>query len=210
MKLFPNGRDGWIGFLLFPFKVFVIVAPIIYHLLSLYVNGSWRSRYGAMEYEAGLILCVPILLLGALLQATACKHGESLKTLVFAGVAFLIIFYPVFYPPSKISFIVSAVLNLVLLYYSVLAFYRTKINGFLFLLLGFSISLISSVARIPILNGGRPDQFFGGNYGAYQDYIAILGLASLVAQLLWTIGIILIIRHFLQNFQIVVKPEESK
>jgi hypothetical protein len=51
---------------------------------------------------------------------------------------------------------------------------------------------------------------FGGNYGAYQDYITILALASLIAQLLWAAGIILIIRHFLKISSKASQPEASK
>jgi hypothetical protein len=199
MKLFPKGRDGWIGFLLFPFKTFVVAAPIVCHLLSLYVNGSWHSRYGADVLISGLVLCIPILLLGALLQAAACKRGESLKTLVFVGIAFLILFYPAFYPPPSNPSIVSDALNLVVLCYSAVAFHRTKLKGFLYLLLGCSLSMVSFIANMPVLIriANRP---FGNDIGAYQDYVTFFGLVSLAAQFLYAAGIILIIHHFLKNF----------
>jgi hypothetical protein len=120
----------------------------------------------------------------------------------------LILYYPAFYPSSNIPYILSAGLNLIVSCYSIAAFRRTKLKGFLFLFLGCFVPLVALIARMTLTGISRGN--FGGNYGAYQDYITILALASLVAQFLWAAGIILIIRHFLKFLSKESQLEASK
>jgi len=100
-----------------------------------------------------------------------------MKTLVFAGVAIFDYFLSVFYPPSKISFIVSCwggggARIQILVYCTIQSwrFIEPKLNWLFFIssCLGFSnFAQFPSVARIPILTTeARPDHFFGGKYGA--------------------------------------------
>ena len=206
MRILPLGKDEWINLLLLPFKTYVVAIPIVGHILSLIVQGSWRSRAVANLIQSGFFFCVPILLFGALLQATICKRGESLKTVCFAVWALLILFFPMFYPPFKYQAVLVIALNVVVLCYSLVAFLRTKQPGFILLLLG---CVISCFTRITSQIWNRPDTFFGGNYGAYQDFITIVQLASLAAQFLWAVGILLIIHQVLITYSTNPSPTKT-
>jgi hypothetical protein len=196
VKFLPKGRDEWVGLLLLPLKVYVVIAPVLGHLLSLHYNGRWFSRTASDLIAIGFLPCIPLLLLGALLQAAVCKRGQSLKTLVFVGFAFLILFFHALNPSSELKALVRILSQFVVMCGSILAFMRTKLKGFVLLAAGCAGSFAVQIFMIQSWN--RADRFLGGDYGAHQDFITIIGLVSIVAEVLTAVGIVLIIRNVLQ------------
>jgi hypothetical protein len=96
LRLLPVTSDEWAALLLFPFKVFVVVAlPFLWLSCSLVQLIEPRLRYARFPeaifvLSEGYALCLGILLFGALLQALFSHRGRSTQTLFvfFVGVAF--------------------------------------------------------------------------------------------------------------------------
>ena len=198
VKFLPKGRDQWIGFLLLPFKVCVVAAPILGHLLSLYYRGRWYSGTASNSTVIGLMLCIPFLLVGALIQAVVCKRGQSLKTVAFVAVAIVIVFFPALNPSSELKASVRILSQFVVMWGSILAFMRTKMKGFILLGAGCAGSFVVQVFMMQPWN--RSDRFLGGDLGAYQDFRMIVGLTSVVAEVLTAVGMVLIIRSVLKMY----------
>lgn len=88
MKICPTTSDDWFAFFLFPFKVYVVVAiPFVWSFLA--VNSLFSVAPGRM-LQFGVyiltcecyILCLLVLLTGALLQALFSKRGYSAQTIL--------------------------------------------------------------------------------------------------------------------------------
>ena len=97
VRTFPATSDEWTAFLLFPFKVFVLAAlPFLWVSGFLVRLAEPRLRYARFPeamfaISEGYVLCLGMLLLGALLQALFSRRGRSTQTVfVFlVGVVFL-------------------------------------------------------------------------------------------------------------------------
>jgi hypothetical protein len=95
MKVLPGTRDEWVALVIFPFKGYVAMGVPV-----LLVGRFWFRRhnppyircpeatYGVCQ---GYFLCVVALLLGALVQAMFCRRGDATRTLLFLGLALLIL-----------------------------------------------------------------------------------------------------------------------
>jgi hypothetical protein len=85
----PHTRDEWVGFALLPFKGYVIAALplyLVFHgFISARIDGRSSSSHVFMAVYLGYLLCTAVLLLGALIQATICKRGAAMRTLLFVG-----------------------------------------------------------------------------------------------------------------------------
>lgn len=96
LRTFPSTTDEWVALSLFPFKLYVLMAlPFLWLSCSLtrWVEprfANWRFTEVTLNISEGYVLCLGILLFGALGQALGSHRGRSTQTvLVFAlGVVF--------------------------------------------------------------------------------------------------------------------------
>ena len=91
MHLLPQNKDEWLGLMVFPFKAYTVVAPLLF-LVSAQLA---RPRHtGATDVEAFLIIglfpCSAILLLAAFALAIFGPKGSALRCLGFGLAAFAI------------------------------------------------------------------------------------------------------------------------
>ena len=87
MRFTPDTRQGWFRFLLFPFKAYVIIAPISLMLC----RGSTEGRRfrgataeAAFPIALGLTLCVIVFVIAAIIQLIARRPRVALDSFVFA------------------------------------------------------------------------------------------------------------------------------
>jgi hypothetical protein len=95
MRVIPHTRQEWFRSILFPFRAYVVVAPICL-LIWLAVTEGHRIRgaraEAAFPVALGLMLCVAVLLVTALIQLIARSRDAALASFGFAIVAFLILY----------------------------------------------------------------------------------------------------------------------
>ena len=94
MRIVPKTLDDWIGLTILPFKTFVILGFMLFVLLLIFDRSLLFPRHGVGAYMGyalgfGYLICVPCLLLGALIQSLFCERGAATSTLVFFTLAFL-------------------------------------------------------------------------------------------------------------------------
>lgn len=88
MKACPTSVDDWFAFLFFPFKAYVLLAfPFLWicHALGPLNSASFprlSSFAASTPIFSGYALCLPVLLIGALLQALFSKRGRSTQTVL--------------------------------------------------------------------------------------------------------------------------------
>jgi hypothetical protein len=97
LRAFPRAADEWGALFLFPFKLYVVMAlPFLW--LSRSVTRLIEPRFAHVRFPEATfaisevyVLCLAVLLIGALIQALFSRRGRSSQTLlVFVlGVAFL-------------------------------------------------------------------------------------------------------------------------
>ena len=92
MNIFPHSKQDWLRFVVFPFKAYVIIAPV----LLLVSSELPRPRHsGATDAEVflvlGLIPCSQILLLAALIFALVGPKGFALPCLGFSLAALILV-----------------------------------------------------------------------------------------------------------------------
>jgi hypothetical protein len=102
LRAFPGTADEWGALFLFPFKLYVLMAlPFLW--LSVSVRHLIEPRFAYVRFaeatyavSEGYVLCLAILLVGALVQALFSHRGRSSQTLLmFAlGVLFLRLLRP--------------------------------------------------------------------------------------------------------------------
>jgi hypothetical protein len=96
LRTFPSTPDAWVALVLFPFKVFVLMAiPFLWGYCSLMRWVEPRSAYlrfreATFAISGVYILCLGILLLGALVQALFCHRGRSTQTVCVFVVGFIL------------------------------------------------------------------------------------------------------------------------
>jgi uncharacterized membrane protein len=94
MHALPANRESWFGLLLFPFKAFVVIGPVCFWIW-LAVNGPARGARteagGAVV--VGLVVCIPVFIVAALIQVIARRRHAALVSLGFALAAFLILWF---------------------------------------------------------------------------------------------------------------------
>src|SRR6266545_2617211 len=95
MNVIPRMRQEWFRFLLFPFKAFVVTAPIVL-FVWLAVTKGHRVRgaraEAALPVALGLILCIAIFLLVGLIQLIVRRRDAARTSFSFALAAFLVLY----------------------------------------------------------------------------------------------------------------------
>lgn len=91
MQILPYTKHQWLKAALFPFKAFVVIAPIIFQIS---VSLHPYHRFPATDFEAlldGLLfLDGVVLLFAALLLAVGGPRGHALPAVGFAIAAFVV------------------------------------------------------------------------------------------------------------------------
>jgi hypothetical protein len=91
MKVLPQSRQEWLGFVLLPFKAYTVIGPLV-----VVISASLaRPRHtGATDVEtllvAGLFPCSAILLFTALVLALVGPKNTALPCAGFGAFAFII------------------------------------------------------------------------------------------------------------------------
>jgi hypothetical protein len=90
MQIIPHSRQDWLRFLVFPFKAYAFIAPILFLVFA----SLPRPRHSPPDAAAiPLLLLYPcglILLLAALLFGLFGPKGHALSCVGFAAVEFII------------------------------------------------------------------------------------------------------------------------
>ena len=82
MRLFPNNREEWLAVALFPFKVYIVLS----------IPFAFFFRASINEIFSDFILCLPPLMLGAIVQLFVSDRWTSLRTFAFVAVPLFFIF----------------------------------------------------------------------------------------------------------------------
>jgi hypothetical protein len=85
MKVFPATKIGWVNFMVFPFKAYMVITfPFFMVLRETNLGGLLFVTYG---------LCALPLLLGLIIQLIVCKREDVAQTLFFFIPAVLIVLW---------------------------------------------------------------------------------------------------------------------
>ena len=94
MRALPANRDAWFGLLLFPFKAFVVIGPLFFFTWLVLTEGhrvsGARTEVGG-PVVVGLLLCIPVFIIAAIIQFTVHRRAAALVSLGYALAAFLIL-----------------------------------------------------------------------------------------------------------------------
>jgi hypothetical protein len=90
MKTLPTTKDEWIGAVLFPFKVYVVSGAPFLKICYWLKDKVQPHFYGYPEeadfcVSAGYVLCLTVLLLGALVQGIFCQRRAAAITTLVVG-----------------------------------------------------------------------------------------------------------------------------
>jgi hypothetical protein len=95
MRVFPNTKDEWFALVVFPFKAYVAVVVPFYYIFRMFcpqpflgTNVSDGTRDILLQY---FLLCAPVLLLSAAIQAFVSGRRAASHTLAFAAVPTLVL-----------------------------------------------------------------------------------------------------------------------
>jgi hypothetical protein len=87
MQIFPDSKQGW---LVFPFKAYVFIAPVLYFIIASFPRIQHTTPALAALPLLLLFPCALILLCAALLFSVFGPEGHALPCLGFAAAAFII------------------------------------------------------------------------------------------------------------------------
>lgn len=95
MRALPSNRREWLAFLLFPFKAYVVIAPIFFFVWDAATAGH-RMRgvraHVAAGIGSGYLICLLVFAITALIQVIARRRDAALTSFLFA-VAIVVILY---------------------------------------------------------------------------------------------------------------------
>lgn len=101
MDFFPKNKQQWLRILVFPFKAYVVAAPILFCISSCFPR---PRHYGATEGEESVILfmfpCAVVLIFGALVLALFRFKREAMICAGF-GIGGLIVGYLLLPPLAR-------------------------------------------------------------------------------------------------------------
>jgi hypothetical protein len=94
MRVLPANRESWFGLLLYPFKAFVVIGPLCFFIwLALHGPVKGARTEAGVPVVVGLLLCIPVFILAALIQFIAHRRTAAIVSLGFAVAAFLILWF---------------------------------------------------------------------------------------------------------------------
>lgn len=201
MKYLPEDRSAWVRLALLPFKTLVIIAPFWSYALAVGSGDRWIARGNATLAVSVLVLCVPVLLGGALVQAALCRRGDTWKTLGFVALA--LVFGPFWgniamltgLPPGiGARMVLGYALGIAITGYAGFAYFRTRLRGLIVLAVANGISTISSVVM-------RSQSVSSSGYSPNSAFTELMSLIFLLCQIGTCIGIIMLIRAVLSGAQ---------
>ena len=95
MRIFPTDKH-WSGWLLFPFRAYLIVAPACLFVWKFATEGH-RPKGGLAEATMpvlfGFMLCDVVFVLAAVILFFTNRRELVAENLLFAGITFLIAFF---------------------------------------------------------------------------------------------------------------------
>jgi hypothetical protein len=88
MQIIPHNRHDWLRFLMFPFKAYVVMTPVVYFIVAAVL---WPRRVPdyAFPIIGLLFLCGLILLFAALVFAIFGPKGHTFSCVGFAVAAII-------------------------------------------------------------------------------------------------------------------------
>jgi hypothetical protein len=95
LHIFPRNRQEWLGAVLFPFKAYIVIAPVMYEIFS-HQSASYYRHYHPGDEAAFvmtmelLIPCSLILLFAAGALSLLGRRRASNTCAVFAGVGLVL------------------------------------------------------------------------------------------------------------------------
>lgn len=192
MKHLPQGRDAWFGFALLPFKVWVVAVPVWRFAASVGSDRLTAQYFSGDLVTVGAMLCLPVLLLGALAQAAFCSRGQMWWTLGFVAFGFL------FGPPSRLGMSpslannASLALSVLVVGFAVSAYCRLKWR-LLLLLAGGSLLGIATRLAYEFVGPAETD------YTVRRVVLEVGPVSSLTAHALVTVGIVQLLRKVMKD-----------
>jgi hypothetical protein len=94
MRVFPSSGEEKLDFLLFPFKVYVIIIPIWAFLMK---QAPFSVRSPAITLTqwvlVGYALCVLVLIVGGVIQLLTKRRRPAAINLLFGTAGFIALFY---------------------------------------------------------------------------------------------------------------------
>lgn len=97
MKVLPANRDAWFALLLFPFMAFVLVGPLCFFVwlaLTEEPRGHWGANAeAALPVAVGLLVCIPVFILAAMIQFIARRRSAAVESLGFGLMAIVILWF---------------------------------------------------------------------------------------------------------------------
>ena len=210
MKYLPEDRSAWVRLALLPFKTLVVLAPFWRFAWVFGPVARW-SRYSdvPLSYLVTdvLILCVVVLIGGALVQSLRCKRGDTWKTLVYVALGLLFGpfwgFVEVLWGiPSgtSASMVLADAIDIAITSYAGFAYRRTKLPGMIVLAVANGILVISrAVMRFPDVR--------------HSPNAALIDLMSLIVPLCQIgsfIGVALLIRFILNGAERKQTPSQPE
>lgn len=94
MTILPVSKQEWFSLLLFPFKAYAVIFPILCCFYSLEPFDVRVAQTWVMHgLELGYFCCIPIFTLAALIQITAHRREAAIMSLVFALAIMVSIFF---------------------------------------------------------------------------------------------------------------------
>jgi hypothetical protein len=100
MHIFPRNRQEWLAALLFPFKAYTVIAPLMYEIFFHLCDSYYRHYYPSDENAFVIMMmlmfpCSAILLFTALVLTLAGPKGTA-RSCVGFGIAALVLGYYLF------------------------------------------------------------------------------------------------------------------
>ena len=93
MHIFPHNKQEWLGAVLFPFKAYTVIGPLMFFVSDSFPHHHHSGATWAEGlYLFSLIPCAAFLLFAALILALVGPKGSALPCVAFAA-ADLIIAY---------------------------------------------------------------------------------------------------------------------
>jgi cobalamin biosynthesis protein CobD/CbiB len=93
MSILPVNKQEWFALLLFPFKTYLVIAPVCLCIWAIanannHVRGATAEATGRVLF--GYFACTCVFLVTAVIQWFTGRHAAALENILFAAIAFFI------------------------------------------------------------------------------------------------------------------------